>query len=158
MKASQDTDETPVTLDIPLGELRAIDERPYAEAIPAGVRVVMTSWAVYPALDSSGPAGLSTAVIQGELRGRLGFRGVSITDSLGATALDGFGTYANRGVLAVRAGADLILCSAQDVAENSPTVGEAVLRSLARELGTGSRARQIAEAAAMRVLHLRLQT
>jgi beta-N-acetylhexosaminidase len=53
-------------------------------AIAAGVKLIMVSWAVYPALDRARPAGLSSAVVQGELRGRLGYRGVSITDALEA--------------------------------------------------------------------------
>ena len=71
----------------------------------------MVSWAVYPALDPRLPAGLSAAVIGGELRGRLGFRGVTVTDGLGAGALRAFGGFAQRGALAARAGADLLLCS-----------------------------------------------
>ena len=47
----QNTDLGPVTLDVPRAELRSIDERPFLSAIAAGVRLVMTSWAVYPALD-----------------------------------------------------------------------------------------------------------
>lgn len=64
---------------------------PYPAAIAAGVGLVMTSWAVYPALDPGRPAGLSRTVIQGELRGRLGFRGVTITDAIEAGALRRFG-------------------------------------------------------------------
>jgi len=36
----------------PLPELRSIDESPYRTAIAAGVKLVMTSWAIYPALVS----------------------------------------------------------------------------------------------------------
>lgn len=81
------TDERAVTLPVPLAELRARGEEPYRAAIAAGVRLVMTSWAVYPALDPDRPAGFSPAVVQGELRDRLGFRGVTVTDALEAGAL-----------------------------------------------------------------------
>ncbi len=121
--ASQNTDEAPVELDVPLSELRTVDELPYETAIAADVRLVMTSWATYPALDPRFPAGLSPNVIEGELRGRLGFRGVTITDGIGAGALAGYGDVAQRGLLAARAGADLILCSAHEVVENSPAEG-----------------------------------
>jgi beta-N-acetylhexosaminidase len=73
-------------------------------AIAAGVKLVMTSWAVYPALDPSLPAGLSPAVIQGELRGRLGFAGVTITNGIEAGALARFGSVGNRAVLAASGG------------------------------------------------------
>ena len=80
--ASQDTDTEPVTLNVPLATLRSVDELPYHGAIAAGVPMIMVSWAVYPALDAKYPAGLSSAVVQGELRGHLGYQGVTITDAL----------------------------------------------------------------------------
>ena len=87
----QDTDSGPVTLTVPLAMLRTVDEVPYPAAIAAGVKLVMVSWAIYPALDAKLPAGLSPAVIQRELRGRNGFTGVTITDALEAGALKPFG-------------------------------------------------------------------
>ena len=57
--ATQNTDNGPVTLSVSLAGLRAIDEAPYPAAIAAGVKLVMASWAVYPALDARRPAGLS---------------------------------------------------------------------------------------------------
>jgi len=120
--AAQNTDLGPVTLDVPLDDLRSIDELPFRSAIAAGVRLVMASWAVYPALDARLPSGLSPAIISGELRRRLRFRGVTITDALEAGAIASFGTPAGCGVLAARAGMDLLLCSARDVSEGQDTV------------------------------------
>jgi len=120
--AAQNTDLGPVTLDVPRADLRSIDERPFRSAIAARVRLVMTSWAVYPALDPKLPAGLSPAIVGGELRRRLGFGGVTITDALEAGAIAGFGTPAQCGVLAARAGMDVLLCSARDVSEGQDTV------------------------------------
>jgi beta-N-acetylhexosaminidase len=120
--AAQNTDVTPVTLDVPLGYLRSIDELPFRSAIAAGVRLVMTSWAVYPALDPELPSGLSPTIIGGELRQRLKFRGVTITDALEAGAIAAFGTPAQCGVLAAQAGMDVLLCSAREVSEGQDTV------------------------------------
>jgi beta-N-acetylhexosaminidase len=155
-EVGQDTDERPVTLDLSLHEIRAVDEAPYRTAMAAGVKLVMVSWAIYPALDPSLPAGLSARVIQGELRGRLGFGGVTITDGIGAGALRGFGTPAERGVLAAEAGADLLLCSAPDVDEDSPAEGISVLHGLAAAIAAGRVKRGSAERAVQRVLALRL--
>jgi beta-N-acetylhexosaminidase len=118
----QNTDLGPVTLDVPLADLRSIDELPFQSAIAAGVRLIMTSWAVYPALDPELPSGLSPTIVQGELRQRLKFDGVTITDALEAGAIAAFGTPAQCGVLAAQAGMDLLLCSAQDVSEGQETV------------------------------------
>ncbi len=154
-RASQNTDEQPVTLGLSLSQLHRIDERPYRTAIAAGVRLVMTSWATYPALDPLAPGGLSARVIQDELRDRLGFRGVTITDSLAAGALQAYGTVAQRGVLAAKAGADLLLCSASNPEAASPVEGDSVLAALAHALGSGELARGGSEAAAERVIVLR---
>ena len=109
--AAQNTDVRPVTLNVSLPDLRTIDEYPYQAAIAAGVKLIMVSWAVYPALDPGRPAGLSPVIVGGELRQRLGFTGVTITDALEAGALQPFGTTQNRAVLAAAAGMDLLLCS-----------------------------------------------
>ena len=145
----QNTDLVPVTLPVPLRELRAVDELPFTSAIRAGVQLVMTSWAVYPALDPRLPAGLSPAVIQGELRGRLRFRGVTITDALEAGSLTAYGTPAEVGVRAAQAGMDLLLCSARDVSQGTSTVAALAAAVRQRRIGTGP-----FEAALRRVLAL----
>jgi len=118
----QNTDLGPVTLDVPLADLRGIDEVPFLAAIASGVRLVMCSWAVYPAIDPELPSGLSPRMVGGELRRRLRFRGVTITDALEAGAIAAFGTPAQCGVLAARAGMDVLLASARDVSEGQDTV------------------------------------
>lgn len=147
---TKNTDEGPVEIDMTLQELRAVDEAPYINAISAGVDMVMTSWAVYPSLDATYPAGLSKAWVEGELRGRLGFGGVTITDALEAGALEAFGDAAGRGLLASKAGMDIILASARDV-----TQGEAVVDALASALKNGSLPRAKFTKATERILALR---
>ncbi|WP_243061938.1 glycoside hydrolase family 3 N-terminal domain-containing protein [Humibacter sp. RRB41] len=115
--ADENTDLGPVTLSQPLAEVRSVDESAFVPAIAAGVQLVMTSWAIYPAVDALYPAGISSAIVQGELRGRLGFNGVTITDALEAGALDAFGDTGNRALLSAQAGMDLLLCSARDMTQ-----------------------------------------
>ena len=153
--ASQNTDERPVTLPLSLSALRTIDEAPYRAVIAAGVRLVMVSWATYPALDPRRPAGLSQQVIGGELRGRLRFRGVTLTDGLGAGALSAFGGFARRGVLAAQAGADLLLCSVLVPQDNTPANGLAALGGIQAGLARGTLDRASAQQAAARVIALR---
>ncbi len=147
---SQNTDTGPVTLNVSPSGLRSRDEAPYPAAIAAGVKLIMASWAVYPALDKANPAGLSPAVIQGELRGRLGYQGVTITDALEAGALTAFGGHGQRAVRAVAAGMDLLLCSAQD-----PGEGQAVVTALASALDAGQLDATAFNAAVQRVTALR---
>jgi beta-N-acetylhexosaminidase len=151
----QNTDLTPVRLPLSLGTLRAVDEAPYRAAISSGVKLVMTSWATYPALDPRLPAGLSPVVIGRELRGRLGFRGVTITDGLDAGAIRRFGSLGRRGLLAARAGADLILCATSDPSRNTPQEGIAVLHATWSALSAHSLSLASAQRAMTRILALR---
>ncbi|WP_035844262.1 glycoside hydrolase family 3 N-terminal domain-containing protein [Kitasatospora azatica] len=148
--ANQNTDLGPVTLNERLTTLRNVDEAPYPAAISAGVKLIMVSWATYPALDPAHPAGLSAPVVQQELRGRLGFTGVTITDALEAKALDAFGTTGQRAVAAAGSGMDLLLCSAQDVGQ-----GESAAGALASALNSGQLDLSAFRAAADRVTTLR---
>jgi beta-N-acetylhexosaminidase len=116
---TQNTDERPVTLSQSLNTLRTVDEKPYGPAIAAGVKLIMVSWAIYPAFDKKRPAGLAYAIATSELRGRLGFKGVTITDALEAGALKAFGSIANRAVSAAGAGMDLLLASGQNTTQGS---------------------------------------
>ncbi len=121
---AQDTDKVPVTLNLPVSVIRNTDELPYKAAIAAGARLIMVSWAVYPALAPGRPAGLSSVIVGGELRQRLKFEGVTITDALEAGALRAFGAIQNRSLLAAEAGMDLLLCSEQNYTEGQQaTVG-----------------------------------
>ena len=147
---NQNTDSGPVTLTVSLTKLHTIDEVPYPAAVGAGVKLVMVSWAIYPALDAKLPTGLSPAVIGQELRGRNAFTGVTITDALEAGALSAFGATGQRAVAAAGAGMDLILCSARDVSQ-----GEAATAALASALGSGQLDPAAFNAAVNRVTALR---
>lgn len=151
----QNTDASPVVLNLSLSELRHVDELPYRTAIAAGAKLVMTSWAIYPTLDPHLPAGLSPAVIQGELRRHLGFKGITITDAITAAALARFGSLGHRGLLAARAGADLIICSATNPDQNTPADGMAVLTAIKSALASGELNQLTARHAAAAVLALR---
>jgi len=88
------------------------DLLPYRRAIAAGVWTVMTAHVAYPALDPSGGAAThSRRILDGVLRGDLGFDGLVVTDALimeGALAGSGGGEAAGA-VRALRAGCDLLL-------------------------------------------------
>jgi beta-N-acetylhexosaminidase len=117
--AGQSTDNRPVTISQSAAALASTDEHPYTAAIAAGVRLVMLSWAVYPRLGSDRPAGLAAPIVQGLLRGKLGFEGVTITDAISAGALRRYGPVQRRAVLAASAGMDLILAASQHSTEGT---------------------------------------
>ncbi|HEV2727475.1 MAG TPA: glycoside hydrolase family 3 N-terminal domain-containing protein, partial [Solirubrobacterales bacterium] len=84
--------------------MRRVDEKPYAAFVAAGGEMVMLSTAIYPAF-SDRPAAFTRAIATGELRDRLGFEGVSVTDALETPAVEDFGGTAKAAVAGARAGA-----------------------------------------------------
>ncbi|MGH3413214.1 MAG: glycoside hydrolase family 3 N-terminal domain-containing protein [Marmoricola sp.] len=146
----QNTDLGPVTLDVSLSDLRSIDELPFTYAVGADVDMIMTSWATYPALDPGLPSGLSPTIVQGEIRHRLKFRGVTITDAIEAGALQDFGGTGERAVRAAAAGMDIVLCSARDVSQGQDAVDALHTAVADRQLNRGE-----AHQALGRVLALR---
>ncbi|KAF7193783.1 putative secreted glycosyl hydrolase [Pseudocercospora fuligena] len=129
--ADANTDLKPVTLTVSADELRRIDMKPYETAIAKQISMVMTSWAIYPALDDKNPAGLSRTIVQQELRQRLGFKGVTITDALEAGSLKAFGNTGELAVKATQAGMDILLASVRDVKQGDETYS-AVLEALSK--------------------------
>ena len=68
--------------------------------------MVIMSLATYQRIDSSAPAAFSSKIIDGTLRGSVGYDGVVISDSLSAAAVSGIATK-DLGVRLVDAGGDL---------------------------------------------------
>ena len=115
--STQNTDLRPVTLNDSSTRITTLDELPYKSAIAAGVKIVMPNWASYPNIGSKRPAGLSSKVVQGQLRRSLGFTGVIETDAIGAGGLSHYGGLGNRSILATIAGDDLVLSTGESVNE-----------------------------------------
>jgi beta-N-acetylhexosaminidase len=94
------------------------DEEANADILPfalnAGLPWAMTAHILYPAWDAALPATLSRAVIEGVIRGRIGFSGVLVSDDLAMGALSG--APAGRALAALAAGCDLALYCAGDLA------------------------------------------
>ncbi|OAQ66765.1 glycoside hydrolase, family 3 [Pochonia chlamydosporia 170] len=143
------TDLQPVVLNLTLSEIRKVDQAPYVAAIKAGLEMVMASWAVYPSLDER-PAGLSEKWIKGELRSRLRFKGVTVTDALEAGALSAYGDAGARGVAAAKAGMDMLLASGRNV-----TQGEAVRKAVVQALKKGQLDRREFDEATVRIAGMR---
>ena len=92
--------DTITTLD---GEQIGAFNTTIKQAKPA---MVMMSLATYQRIDSSAPAAFSSKIIDGMLRGSVGYDGVVISDSLSAAAVSGIATK-DLGVRLVDAGGDL---------------------------------------------------
>jgi beta-N-acetylhexosaminidase len=147
--APENTDFAVQRIGLPKAILRAVDEAPYRRYIGrlGESGMVMLSTAIYPALAPQ-PAAFAPAIATGELRQRLGFTGVSITDALESVAVRAFGGPARAGLAGVSAGTDLLLFTDYRAAARA---GRALLRRLRRLPAERSRF----ELSADRVLRLR---
>ncbi len=85
------------------------DLDPYRRAIADDIPLIMLSNATYTAWDRDAAAGWSRAIVHGLLREELGFRGVTMTDSLDGTANARDLRAIDLARRAARAGTDLIL-------------------------------------------------
>jgi beta-N-acetylhexosaminidase len=145
--ATENTDFEAQRLALSKAQLRAIDEAPYASFVAADGKLVMLSTAIYPAF-SNRPAAFTKRIATGELRGRLSFRGVTITDSLGGAAVAEFGGQREAAVDGAAAGDDLLLF------DDLPSA-LAGHEALVKQLHAGALKRPPFLAAAGRVLALR---
>jgi beta-N-acetylhexosaminidase len=88
----------------------SIDLAPYRALLKAQtVRAIMVTHELVPAVDQEMPASVSPTLIRGVLRQELGFDGVVITDSLTMGALSVRWSMPEAAVLAIAAGADLLI-------------------------------------------------
>lgn len=98
-------------VDHPRAVLDSVDLEPFRQYIEARCSGVMVGHISVPALDASGTAAsLSRTICTELLRGKMGFGGLIYTDALemgGAEA----GKGVNRALSALKAGADVLLCS-----------------------------------------------
>ncbi len=129
-KANLDPHHLLPIIDSPALEMEQRDLVPFIRAIKAGVAGIMTSHAVYSALDPGTPATLSGSIITGLLREKLRFGGLVITDDLEMGAVAGGPGVAKSAVKAFEAGADILLvCKDFDcIVQSIDAVKSAVIR------------------------------
>ncbi|MBK6457983.1 MAG: hypothetical protein IPF87_18165 [Gemmatimonadetes bacterium] len=127
---------------------RQVELVPFRAAIDAGAALVMSAHIALPALegDSTTPATLAPRIMTGLLRDSLGFRGVAITDAL---TMDGVGKgygVAESTVLAIKAGADILL---------KPSDPTGAIDAIVAAVERGELSRERIDASVRRVLELK---
>jgi beta-N-acetylhexosaminidase len=98
------------------GAALASDLGPFKAGIAAGVPMIMLSNATYTAYDGTHAAGWSRTIATGLLRDTLGFKGVSITDSLNGTAAARGVSAAGLAYRASKAGVDMVMLTSTESA------------------------------------------
>jgi len=100
--------ELPV-IPLKADEMEQIDLLPFKVAIAEDVSAVMTSHAIYPAIEPEIPATLSYKILTDLLREKLGFDGLIITDDLEMGAIKKKWGVARGAAESFKAGADILL-------------------------------------------------
>lgn len=108
-EATENTDDTSVSVRSARAAIVTRDLPPFKAGIDAGAKLVMASHAVYKALDAKNLASQSKPILTTLLRGRLGFRGVVITDSMEAAAVLENSSIELAALRSLNAGADILL-------------------------------------------------
>jgi beta-N-acetylhexosaminidase len=96
------------TVDKSLDALAAMEFSPFRQAA-ARAPAMMTAHIVYPALDPALPATLSRRILTDLIRRDWRFEGVIITDSMDMAAITSRFGVGNAAVLALQAGADMVM-------------------------------------------------
>ncbi|PKQ25598.1 MAG: hypothetical protein CVT64_09255 [Actinobacteria bacterium HGW-Actinobacteria-4] len=126
---AQDSHHALPVIDVSIEQLHARELAPFRAAIASGTRTVMTSHIMVPSLDAKYPATLSRPILEGLLRGELGFEGVIVSD-----ALDMAGASGNRGIpqaaaLALGAGCDLLCIGTDNSDAQVMEIAEAITQA-----------------------------
>lgn len=101
-------------VDLPIiphspSRLAEIELAPFTSAIASGVDAVMSAHLLIQCWDAQYPATLSAPILTGQLREKLGFTGLIVTDALMMDAIAKRYGINESPVLAVEAGADILL-------------------------------------------------
>lgn len=107
---TEDTHEGLAASEKTLDDFTAQDFPVYQAGINAGVDFIMVSHLSAPnVVGDNTPASLSSVMITDILRGQLGYQGVVVTDAMNMTAITDYYTSEQAAVMALQAGADMIL-------------------------------------------------
>jgi beta-N-acetylhexosaminidase len=93
----------------PPDRLEAVELVPFKAAIAAGVAGIMTAHLLVPALDEEQPGTLSSAIVTGLLKEKLGFEGVVFTDDINMKAISAAYGTPEATLHAIEAGCDVVL-------------------------------------------------
>jgi beta-N-acetylhexosaminidase len=109
---SDDSHLTLPVVNISNDELDAFVQ-PFSELIESDPpTALMTAHVLFPEIDDV-PASLSSFFLEDHLRDELGFSGIIITDDMSMDAIDTTWTTSEASVLALQAGADIVLLAAE---------------------------------------------
>ena len=87
----------------------AVELVPFRAAVEAEVACIMTAHVLVPSLDAERPATLSSRIVDGILKTKLGYQGIVISDDLDMKAISATWTAGDAMIAAIAAGCDAVL-------------------------------------------------
>lgn len=154
IETGQDPHRRLPVLSRSVADWERIDVAPYRTLLAQGeVRAIMVSHEMIPTVDPKMPTSLSPTIIDGTLRGELGFDGVVITDDLvSMRAITDQWSLPEACVLAVKAGVDIVA----DMASSDQV--QAVKDAMKQAVASGVLTRARIDTSVRRILTLKIQT
>jgi len=153
---SSDSHHALPVIDLPLETLRERELVPFEAAVAAGARTIMSSHILLPQLDADGPATFSSRILEGMLRGDLGFSGVIVSDALDMTGASGEIGIPAAAVRAIAGGCDLLCIGTANTDDQMAEIEAALDAAVAsgalaaeRLADASARIRQLAEGLAV---------
>jgi len=148
--AAADTHSGKAVSQAAAADFETIHLPPFQAAIEAGAEGVMVAHLVAAAYDPKRPASQSGEIVEGLLRGELGFAGLVVTDDL---EMAGTGTAGSgeAGIAALQAGCDLLISTGTEAKQRE--LWEAIVNAVE----TGRLALSRLDQAVTRVLSLKLR-
>jgi beta-N-acetylhexosaminidase len=124
----RDSHIAPLVIDVDRARADSVELVPFRAAVDEGVAAVMSAHIAFPALTGDSlPATLNPRLLEGLLRRDFGFQGLIFTDALDMGAIVKAFSNEAAPVLAIRAGADMLL---QVMPNDVPTVIDAVVSAV----------------------------
>ncbi len=120
-------------MDVPLDELENTHIRPFGALAEAGLLPgIMVAHCIYPALgESKLPATLSPRILKDYIRGKMGYRGVLVTDNMMMGGIIKQYEMTDAIIMSLQAGIDMVLCR-----DESP-VRQVILKRIAEAIRSG---------------------
>jgi beta-N-acetylhexosaminidase len=148
--ASGDSHEESAISNATQADFETVHLPPFRASIEAGAEGVMMAHLIATAYDRERPASQSAVVIDGLLRGDLGFAGLVVADDLEMAAAGAAGP-GEAAVAALEAGCDLLISSGTVARQRE------VLEAIVKAVETGRLAPSRLDQAVLRVLALKLR-
>ncbi|MBR5110910.1 MAG: glycoside hydrolase family 3 [Clostridia bacterium] len=131
-----------------VAEMRDSEWIPFRRAIDENIEMIMVSHGLMRLMEEEIPASTSNRVINGLLRGELGYQGVVITDSLRMNVIASNYKAGQESVAALKAGADMLLLP--------PDLNKAIL-SIQTAISQGGLSMKRIEESVARILALKIR-